>query len=58
MDILLVVFTGALAIFTAGLFYVTSRSLKKQGEYYKAISRPFVSIVVDSINLEREIHFH
>ena len=48
---LLVVFTFALAVFTGALFYVAYRSLKKQGVYYEATSRPFVNVVEDSIEL-------
>ncbi|MFC1693676.1 hypothetical protein ACFL1R_09245 [Candidatus Latescibacterota bacterium] len=53
IDTALVVITGLLAIFTAGLFGVAFWSLRKQGDYYKAISRPFVDVDnVDKTDLQ------
>ena len=45
MDNALVIITAVLAVFTGGLFGVAYWSLKKQGDYYKATTRPFVNLV-------------
>lgn len=47
INIVLILITGSLAFYTYRLYFTSQKSLKKQGDYYKATTRPFVDLIKD-----------
>ena len=45
INIILILITGSLAWYTYRLYSASQKSLKQQGKYYEATTRPFVNIV-------------
>ena len=47
INVVLIIITGSLALYTYKLYSTSKKSVIQQGDYYKATTRPFVSIVAD-----------
>lgn len=45
----LVIITGILAFYTYGLYSSSQKSIKQQGDYYEATTRPFLNVVLETI---------